>query len=437
MDLSDKAALRAAIDSIKSRTGVVVDPALTASYLAGRQVGLVYYDKIADVSATIPAIIRMLVVAESYLAQPNVAAFYDIFRAARYVPFTRFIAAALDAIVAKTTGYEPRIVHLAKAIDFDDFEAVLYELVTAARYAEHPDFKGVEFIAESQTPGPDFLARLGQRNIVIECKKFDRMTDASPRMREAVRNATNPLIHGLSSQRLSAVVEWKISGVPPFDAERLLDDVLESIHSGGAIITPEGTVAARRVVPLELRESFQLTPSPGYWWDQYEYATEGPWHGVVDAFLAKMAGPSFIDSLSWVAGVKWAIVNEDALWREKRLGYTRLFKGLEQLEAHGGDCVLHVCYERSPGVGPRQAELERFVAEAKGKRKRFSWLVFNELVPHVTRSGRWDIQEHAHYIAGSTRFGAEPPVTMVFVPGDGVAAPRDRFGIGADLPPLD
>jgi hypothetical protein len=51
--------------------------------------------------------------------------------------------------------------------------------------------------------------------------------------------------------------------------------------------------------------------------------------------------------------------------------------------------------------------------------------------------GAFDFREHAHFARGSHAFGGEPPVTLVFVPGPGVAGPSTAFGIGVELPPLD
>ncbi|MFT3912584.1 MAG: hypothetical protein QM704_00435 [Anaeromyxobacteraceae bacterium] len=324
---------------------------------------------------------------------------------------------------------------LARAIEFDDFEAALFEVVVAARYAVHPAITDLAFIPASSTPTPDFSVQTRRGRLHVECKKFDRMTDASPRIRDAVRDATTPLIHVLDSEKVSAVIEWKIATeTPQLDPQQLVRDAFGALASGGAIVRPEGTVFARGLVPLDPPENLILIPSPAYFWDQFEYASGGPWHGLVDAHRGRMAGPSYAVALSWVAGVKWAVTNEKAMQRARRFGYARVFKGLEQLEAAGEDTVLHVCLERIAGVGPRVAELKHFVETLKEKRKRFGWLVFNEFEIDVTMGGRFDFQEHAHFVPGSRRFGKEPPVSMVFVPGSGVTGP---FGVGATLPPLD
>lgn len=438
MDIGNKAALRQDIAFIQSRLGLTIDPVLKHTYLHGGSVPLAYYEKIADEAPLAPAVTRMLLVAESEVAQPDVTLFYDIFRVARYATLTQILADALKVVSARTSGYEPRVARLASAQDFDDLEAVIFELVVAARYAIHPGVTSVGFIPETTTPTPDLRVCLLGREVFVECKKFDRMTDAAPRIRDAVRDATNGVVQDLKDSKTSAVVEWKIdSDAQSLDGEELRSDVLECLRGGGAVVRPGSTVVARRVVPLDLRRSFQLVPSPGYYWSQFEFLSAGPWQGIVDAFRARMAGPSFVDELSWVCAVKWAVVNEEALWRRKRLGYSLIFKGLDQLEASGGDCILHVCYERAGALGPRQAELRRFVETMGDRRQNVGWIVFNELDIDVTRGGNLDFREHAHFLAGGRQFGAEPPVTMVFVPGEGVHAAFERFGIGADLPPLD
>jgi hypothetical protein len=121
----------------------------------------------------------------------------------------------------------------------------------------------------------------------------------------------------------------------------------------------------------------------------------------------------------------------------KRLGFTTLFKGLEQLRAVGTNSVLHVWAARDLGHGHRQQQLVKLVETLHLREKLdFSWMVINETVADVSVRGRFDFQEHASWIPGRYRRGELPPVTSVFI-GPGDDRGPGEWGIGMVLPPID
>ena len=109
----------------------------------------------------------------------------------------------------------------------------------------------------------------------------------------------------------------------------------------------------------------------------------------------------------------------------ERLGFTTLFKGLEQLRTVGANFVLHVWAERDLGHGHRQQQLVKLVETLHLKEKLdFNWLVVTETVADVSVRGRFDFQEHASWMPGRYRRGERPAVTSVFM------GPEDDRGPG-------
>jgi len=437
VDLSDRTALREAIDRIRARAGLVLDAKTEQAFFAGRMLTSVYYEKLGGPAPTEPALSRMLLVAESHLHQPDVNSFYDIFRAARYVPLTRILDRDLELLSVKATGWQSRFKRLVAAQEFDELESILFELCVGARYSSLPYVQEVIFIHEGKAPSPDLEVRLRFGSVFVECKKFDRMSDVTMQMRDGMRDATRKAIRVFKASGDSAIVEATLHCLPSeVDVREFEAAVRSAFRSRGAIISPLWNVTAEPVKPLDLQHAYKLVPSPDYFWHQYRYATSGPWQGLVEAIRGDYAGPSFLDELYQVIGIKWAVEDHQIVSRQTRLGFQRLFRGIEQLADLGDRTILHVCYDRTVS-GPRAETLHRFLGEANKKKKEFSWVIFNELDIDVTLEGRYDFREHAHFAAGPKLFYSEPPVTQVFVTETLAAGGWELFGIGAELPPLD
>jgi hypothetical protein len=157
----------------------------------------------------------------------------------------------------------------------------------------------------------------------------------------------------------------------------------------------------------------------------------------VPGLLGKFAGLSFLDEVEWEAAVLWSIEDDDLLWSIKRLGFTRIFEGLEQLEAAGRHTVLHVWAERGVEHGHRQAQLLKLVETLRHRSKdKFSCIVVNETVADVSLGGRFDFQEHATPIAGGEASLHGPLVRAVFVAADDIRGDGE-WGVGRSLPPID
>ncbi|MBI5546765.1 MAG: hypothetical protein HY901_23015 [Deltaproteobacteria bacterium] len=437
MDISEKPALAQAISHLMARTGCTIPKNIESDYLKGSARALAAYEKVDTPMASLPALVRYAIVARSYLAQPNADCFYDIFRCARFIPLLRVLDRAVTILDTRSPrGLEDRVNRLAANRESDGFEASLFELVTAAAYARLADSGTLEFIPEN-TDGakPDFSVHLAETTFV-ECKKFDRTTDYHAELREEMRSKLHPILHKFHSLRRAVRVELTIHGDPTVLATQELETAcLDSFRRGGAVICPTYTLLVCPIPSPDCSTSW-LYPSPKWFKERYDYTANGSWDGLVQAISATFRGPSFLDEVDWDSAILWRVLESEATWKRKRIGYARLFKGLDQLASRGTHTALHACFERENSIGHRQAELRRFVNEAELKGKHATWLVFNELAIGVSAGGRFDFTEHSHYLGQ----GTAPPVIAVFSGDEDIkgSSEADRdWGVGVALPAID
>jgi hypothetical protein len=311
-------------------------------------------------------------------------------------------------------------------------------LAVASRYGEVFGLDRVAFVPE-RPPGtsPDIHIATSPTEWFLECKRLDRMADVTVALRDEARQVCEHTVTALRLQRLPAVVEVVFGGRPvEVDASELAQAAIASFREGGPATKVRGaTVSAR---PLEMRplETYWLFPSPGYFSERYGF-TSSSGHGLLPAMIMRPKGPSFIDEVEWECAVVWKIDNEDLLWREKRLAFSTLFKGLKQLEAAGTHTVLHVWFERHGRHGHRREQLKKLVDTLNASEKHlFAWIVANETASDVSVGGRFDFQEHPSAIGGPTSDSERPPVEHVFVGKEDLCGVGE-WGIGAVLPSLD
>jgi hypothetical protein len=357
---------------------------------------------------------------------------------------------ALTTVVERTQNYEPRLKRLCKERDYDPFEAVLYELVVAAAYCLLPDAPSVTFLPEETIDSPDLEVRGRDGKMYVECKKFDRSVDLSWGLRDIVRDKVQPAIDEFLKREQSAVLEVSFHRDPSVvGAQKIVDYCLESLKARTPIIDRDMTV---NVKPLTYRrlDDYTLYPSPKYLWERYGYREKGEWFGLASGMKVRYArhvsvaeleeplASTWLDDVEWECVVKWKVTDEKLIWRHKRLGYDRLFEGLDQLQSRGTNTALHVWFERDQSIGHRKNELVDFFNRlGKHQKDIFGWIVFNETCLDVSLQGRFDLIEHAHIIQGLGAKSNRPPVTLVFT-GDGHT--KDiigKFGVGHELPDVD
>jgi len=444
---SDKDVVNA-IDGISKKLRIALDGELQIEYQNGKYPDLLSYEKVQHPSKEIPAIQKYLIGAQTYLNQP--CQFYDIFRICRLVIFARILNQALNTILANTENYEPRLEKLREEMTYDAFESVLYEIAVAASYCGKPKVKKVAFINDPTLESPDIQIKSDIGDVYVECKKFDRSVDMVLDLRNAIREKVKPAMDAFAAENQSAVLEISFHTNPQLvSAEFVRELSLESWKARTPIIDKCLTANVILLAKQKL-DTFTLFPSPKYFWERYGYREKGEWFGLVSAMCARHANhisvagsnenlaSTWLDEVDYECIVKWKITDKEIIWQQKRLGYTRLFKGLSQLQTRGTNTVLHAWIERASSLGPRQDEMLDFFNRLKmNKRDIFAWIIFNETDLNVSVQGRFDLIEHAHRIRGPVVQPGEPLVSTVFTADDDSRLGIGEFGIGHQLPDID
>jgi len=338
-----------------------------------------------------------------------------------------------EQVSMRRYGLPPRKV---PAVLMDTFDATLFEVAAASAYMSLEGTSHVEFLHGAN---PDLLVDHEIGRMYVECKRFDRMTDATMTIRNEMRARLDGIPRRLYRMRRSGVVEVTVSGDPDLvDPDEVAEAAEQAAVSGGVVLFSQGTVAAQ-LLPDAVLENLQLYPSPQWYSERYGFQNKDEWNGIVVSMEMNQVGPSFLDEVSWDVGVKWRVTNEGVIWRKRRLGFSRLFKGLRQLAKTEGVTALHVAYEREGGVGHRRDELVSFIDSVNAGVKNSKAVapdifLFNELDPDVSVGGHFDFVEYAHFLSPSV---GTPPVTTVFVPPEDWKSDDGEWGVGPDLPSID
>ena len=439
IDLSDRTLIESSVVGVMSALGVSIDPRIQSAYLSGELRTLASYEKVEASDASVPAVVRMLVVCLSQLAQPSLESYYDIHRAARIVPLVVSLNRAIQVLKSRQVDFSDHREKLATLTDFDEFDSAMFELVVMAQYARNESVVELRFVPPHPSMRtPDFRFVKEGREFLVECKRFDRQVDAEMGLRDCVRSLVRPTLAQFAVEGVFCAFDVVFRCDPSRLDSREIDSAMrDALQSGGAVFDSRYVVVARRVAPVDLSSDCILTPSPAWWGRLYGFVEREQWHGVVESFVARFAGPSFVEDVRAAAGLRWRVEDEEVMRKQRRLGYARILKGIDQLRGDGCETVLHVCFERRDGVGSRHRELAGLVRELWLKKKMFGWVVANELDIHVTPQGRFDFREHAHFIPGPFARGKLPPESLVFMGEAGLHGGASDFGKGVPLPPLD
>jgi len=331
--------------------------------------------------------------------------------------------------------------------ELDKFDSILFELACAASYAVSPDVAFVEFIPEAPPlKTPDFFAVSRGTKYYVECKKLSRITEMNMNVRNHVNQIAAPFIKFLQEKDYSAVVEVNFNCDPKdLDEEIFLSNAKKSLRNSAGFYSDKVTINTKMLRKRRLSNN-QLFPSPQYYFERYGFTVRDEWMGLIHFLIAQFAfqnGDSsevrrstWLEDVTWECAIKWKITNEQLTWRYRRLAYSTIFKGLEQLKASSKHSILHCWFEREPSLGNRQRELLDFLNRLKVNQKdEFSYIILNETIMDVTPKGSFDFVEHAHRISGPTAKQLEPIVSGVFlgetIPGIG------EFGIGQIVPEID
>lgn len=433
-----------AIEKVCKDFQITIPEHLLEAFLDGEFPSLLCYEKVEKSQIQIAAIIKYLIGAKHNTLQPR--QYYDIFRATRHCTVIELLGLALQNGLMRIKNVEERIRELCRVEDYDAFDAILFELLTANQYNIHPDVVEVTFLPVSSVSEPDLEVVTKSKKFYVECKHFDRSVDIAEEIRKDVRSKVSKTYMFFHNLNKSLMIDLSFH-VDPKDVseEEIFRLVQVSVERGQAIETDRLTVETHNLL-YERLESYTLFPSAQYYWNRYKFKSNGPWHGVVTPMFAKFKKfsscsenniSSWLDDVSWECPIRWRVTDQEIIWKQKRLGYTRLFKGLNQLQARGDNSVLHVWFERDLSFGHRRNELVDFCSRvANNAKDRFSWLVFNETILDLTIEGRFDFIEHAHFIAGPTHNSEKPLVLNVFAP-EILEKNVGLFGVGSSLSDWD
>ena len=440
--------LKNAISGVCSKLGIKIDSELQQEYQNGLHPKLLSYKKVEKSSIKIPTIQKYLIGAQTILNQP--CQFYDINRACRCFFFIQILNSAIETNIQNVTNYEERLDKLLNETDHDPFDAILYEIAVSAEYSISSGVQNVRFLDSKSKTAPEFEFSYNNKKIYVECKKFNRNSDIASIVRNEVRSKAQLTLHAFKKMNQSALLEVAFHKDPKEVPEQLIFEICHEALKKRTIINHEFLSVLAKPLPSQKLQDYTLFPSPMYFWDRYKYRNHGEWFGLTTLIEAKFGdmadlpentiplASTWLDHANFECIMKWKITDEDILWRYRKLGYKLLFKGLEQLQSHGVNSILHAWYERDGFAGHRQNELLDFFSRIdKSKKDIFSWIIFNETILDTSIKGVFDLIEHAHPISGFTANSCVPIVSSVFTGSEGAVAEDGAFGSGALLPDID
>jgi hypothetical protein len=435
------------IAGIRSVLGQNANQMLQTKFEAGLHPDLLSYEKIQASGVPLPILEKYLIGAFTYLHQP--CNFYDIFRVCRCVYMVQFLHSAITVLTAKRVqGLEERLKRLMRETTHDPFDAVAFELITAARYAEHPDVSHVEFLEECDKKTPDFFVRFCNAESFVECKKVDRTQNYTLLVRDSVRDSLNAAIAEFRSEGIPLLAEITFNCDPRVVSKRQMSDAVKAACDSHTPIIEAGfTVVASRM-PRYKSDTYTLYPSPYFYWHRYKFRMRSEWFGIVHQFFGSLARradlppnlrggrSSWLNELDWDAGIKWKISSDEVVAKYRRFAFDGVFHGLNQIHNRGSNSCVHLWLETDYYVGNRKNTfLDLFNRLASNQKDIFGWLLINETLFDVSPKGHFDLIEHAHMISGPRAVGSHPPVSGVFAPDRGSATVE--FGIGRELPDID
>ncbi len=258
------------IANLRSLLGKNSNQKLQVEFEAGLHPDLLSYEKIQASGITLPILEKYLIGAATFLHQP--CNFYDIFRVCRCVNMVQFLDRAISVLEAKRVlGLEDRLKRLVRETAHDPFDSVAFELITAARYAEHPSVTHTEFLEESDKITPDFVARFQNVDSFIECKKLDRTQNYTLSIRDSVRDSLNEIIAEFRSAKIPLIGEVFFNIDPrEVSKQRLSEAFRAAFDKHTPIIESAFTVKASRLPKYE-SDTYKLYPSPDFYWHRYGF----------------------------------------------------------------------------------------------------------------------------------------------------------------------
>jgi len=443
------AQVQVAIDGLKKKLGSGPSAALQQEFEAGLHPTLLSYDKVELSQTNLPVLTRYIVGATSFLHQP--ANYYNIFAACRCVNIVQFLDRGLTRLMSQeVVGLDRRLERLRKETRRDSFEALAFEVITAASYSAKDTAAEIEFLEETpMRKTPDFVVRTATGETFVECKKIDRTQNFTMAVRNAARELLSPILTFFYSRKVSALAQITFHRDPRQIKPAKLQKTCEvALKQGTAIIEPDVTAVVEHLPSYNSGEMV-LYPSALFWWERYGYRIRSEWVGIVnqlhgrychrvDLPKALQGGAStWIDDIAWDSAAKWKVSSDEVLAKYRRFAFDGIFRGLDQLNGSRRNATIHVWLESDYYTGTRKEtffDLFQRVATARGPS--LGWLVINETLFDISPKGSFDLIEHAHMIRGPAAIGTKPIASTVFALGDAIAGVGE-FGTGVQLPDID
>jgi len=440
--------VRLAVRQLTAMVGQGPSQNLQQEYEAGLHPTLLAYEKVERSILQLPVLTRYLVGAQSFL-NPY-ANYFNIYAAHRSVYMVQLLARSIDRLrAAQTLGLDTRLNRLLAEKKRDAFDAIAFEIFTAARYAERPIVRNVAFLEETGLGlTPDMKVDFRAFEAFVECKKIDRTQDAAIARRNEARDLLNPVLASFRESKQSVLLEVTFNEDPDVIEPRSLAEASRvSLQSGCPIIEQRFTVLARRLPPYT-SDDLMLFPSAQFEQERYGYRVRSEWIGLVQHAKPRMVCrsdlppnlqggmPTRLEGLDWDAAAKWKVGSEEAMAKYRRFAFGGVFHGLKQIENRGLNSTVHVWLESDYYSGERTdalKDLRRRIEQTQGCS--FGWLVVNETLFDVSPKGRFDLVEHAHTIQGPSAVTQTAVVSNIFV-WDGETV-HGEFGEGTDLPDID
>jgi hypothetical protein len=433
--------VKKSVENVINKLSLTIDDSILDNYQNGFIPDLLTYEKVEIPSIEIPCLYKYLIGAKSYLNQPT--QFYDIFRSNRHSILIQKLSDALNNFASTGINVEKRLQRLVSEIEYDAFESVLFELLVAHKYLLNPNVNSLSFLEETEEKTPDIEIKLTNKTYYIECKKYNRINNIFPIIRNKVNELVNPLFKYIYSLGKCLIIELTFFVSPEnIDKDIFIREVQLAISQDKSFKNDFYEILLCENSSIRF-ESYTLNPSPKFYSERYNYRTKSEWQGLITRMNAKYAYPisnigknsnysSWLDEIDWDCAFKWKISNQEFLWQQKKMAYNLIFKGLAQLKHKSDNSILHVWIERDPSVGNRKNELLNFYKHINNNSMdKFAWLIFNETEFSVSLNGHFDLIEYAHIIGGPTRTTHEPAITLILNDPD---SGMEEFGVGHIYP---
>lgn len=397
-----------------------------AEFLNGEHSELLSYEKTKNSKSDgLSALHKYLVLAGAFVEfNTRISQYYDIYRTCRGTHIICSLAASL-ALIHRLPNVNKLIRKMVNAKTFDEFDSIHFEAAVAARYVESGC--SIEFIDSSEEIAPEFRVIILGSTLHVECKRINRQSDLSIKIRNYLRSVTDLPSKYFYSKNQSLHFELDIVGDPlTITSQDLLFASLDASRKSYRSKLYFGKFWLKCIpATMSPLETYTLHPSVKYYRDRYNFSEQDGWGGLVEklecqyAFM-KGGGPfsTWMDKVNWEYAVKWRISDPDTIDRLQKINFNRLKKAYEQVSSRNTPGIIHFCFERDASLGHRADKLKNLV-EKVFLRDVFDYkipllLIFNELEYEVTYQGQIDVREHAHYTGNFKVSHEDIPVTNVF-----------------------